>query len=313
MGQFLTKRLLSMVLALWGITIIAFFLVRVMPVDPIEAYFQANQLPVTEEAMEQVREEHGLNQPMFTQYVQWLSGAIQFNFGTSFMTNNAVSEELFSRFSVTMQLAVVAFLFILLLCVPIGIISAVKRDSWFDRMTRLTIFSIASMPSFWLAFVLVYTVALKLDLLPLMGWGTVDTMILPALTLALGVVPYYVRMIRTSMIEQMDQPFVTFARARGVPEHIIIRRHIFKGTLTPLITSLAMTIGVLLGGAAIVEIVFTIPGMGRFIVEAIIARDYYVLQAFIFIIGFFYIVINFMADLVCAWIDPRIRIKEDAS
>lgn len=112
-------------------------------------------------------------------------------------------------------------------------------------------------------------------------------MILPALTLAMGVIPYYIRLIRTNMIEQLEQPFVVFARARGIPEHVIVRRHIFKGTLIPLITSLAMTVGVLLGGSAIIEIVFTIPGVGRFIVEAITARDYYVLQAFIFVIGFF--------------------------
>jgi len=313
MGQFLTKRLLSMVLALWGVTIIAFFLVRIMPGDPIEAYFQANHIPVTEEVIQQLREEQGLNESLLTQYVNWLGNAVQLDFGESFMTNNPVIEELVMRFGVTIQLALVSFVVILIICIPIGILSAVKRDSWFDRLTRLTVFSVASMPSFWLAFVLVYTMALKLDLLPLMGWGTVDMMILPALTLALGVVPYYVRMIRTSMIEQMEQPFVTFARARGIPEHIIVRRHIFKGTLTPLITSLAMTLGVLLGGAAIIEMVFTIPGLGRFIVEAITARDYYVLQAFIFVISFFYIVINFMADLVCAWIDPRIRLKEDAS
>ena len=134
-------------------------------------------------------------------------------------------------------------------------------------------------------------------------------MILPALTLAMGVVPYYIRLIRTNMIEQLEQPFVVFARARGIPEYVIIRRHIFKGTLIPLITSLAMTVGMLLGGSAIIEIVFTIPGVGRFIVEAITARDYYVLQAFIFVIGFFYILVNFLADMLCAWIDPRARLK----
>ncbi|MEK5040473.1 ABC transporter permease [Sporosarcina sp. FSL K6-3457] len=311
MGQYVIKRLFSMLLALWGITIIAFFLVRIMPVDPIEAYYNANNIPVTEETLELLREQHGFHEPLLTQYLHWLGGALQFDFGMSFLTSNPVSEDLLNRFLVTVQLAAVAFLLIIIICVPLGIVSAVKKDSLFDNITRITIFSVASMPSFWLAFVLVYTIALKLDLLPLMGWGSLDTMILPALTLAMGVIPYYIRLIRTNMIEQLEQPFVVFARARGIPEHVIVRRHIFKGTLIPLITSLAMTVGVLLGGSAIIEIVFTIPGVGRFIVEAITARDYYVLQAFIFVIGFFYIVVNFLADMLCAWIDPRARLKEE--
>ncbi|MER2190398.1 MAG: ABC transporter permease [Solibacillus sp.] len=313
MGQYILKRLLSMLIALWGITLIAFFLVRIMPVDPVEAYFSANNIPVTEESLALLREERGLNKPIMTQYVSWLGSAMQLDFGTSFLTSNPVMEDLFSRFAVTMQLAAVAFLLIIVVCVPVGILSAMKKDSLFDKGTRLTIFSVASMPSFWLAFVLVYTVALKLDLVPLMGWGTVDTMILPAVVLAIGVIPFYVRLIRTNMIEQLGQPFVTFARARGIPEHVIVRRHIFKGTLVPLITSLAMTAGVLIGGSAIVEIIFTIPGMGRFIVEAITARDYFVLQAFILFVGLFYLIINFIADLLCAWIDPRARLKEDVS
>lgn len=313
MANYLMKRFLSMALAMIGLTLIAFFLMRIMPGDPIEAYYQANHIPVTEEMLEQARQEQGLDKPLFTQYITWLGGVMTFDFGTSFMNGKSVSEELLAYFTVTIQLALVAFLFILIICIPIGILSAIKRNSVFDHVTRLTIFSVASMPSFWLGFVLIYVIAFKLDLLPLMGWGTPQTIILPALTLALGNIPFYIRMIRTSMIEQMKQPFVTFARARGISESVIIRKHIFKATLTPFVTSLAMTFGILIGGAAIVEMIFSIPGMGRYIVGAITARDYYVMQGFIMMIGFFFILVNFLADVLCALIDPRIRLKENLS
>ncbi|QCR31272.1 nickel ABC transporter permease [Lysinibacillus sp. SGAir0095] len=313
MAQYFIKRFFSMTIAMVGLTLIAFFLMRIMPGDPIESYYLANNIPVTEEILEQARVEQGLDQPLLTQYVTWLGGVLKFDFGISFMNGKAVSEELLTYFSVTIQLALVAFLFILMICIPIGVLSAVKRHSIFDNLTRITIFFVASMPSFWLGFVLIYIFAFKFNLFPLMGWGTADAIILPALTLALANVPFYVRMIRTNMIEQMDKPFVAFARARGIIESVIIRKHIFKATLTPFITSLAMTLGVLIGGAAIVEIIFSIPGMGRFIVDAITARDYNVMQGFILMIGFFYIIVNFLADIICALIDPRIRLKEKVS
>ncbi|MFJ7971109.1 nickel ABC transporter permease [Psychrobacillus sp. NPDC096389] len=313
MTKFFIKRFFSMAIAMVGLTLIAFFLMRIMPGDPIEAYYMANHIPVTEEILEQAREEQGLDKPLYIQYVTWLTGVLKFDFGTSFMNGNAVSEELLSYFSVTIQLALVAFLFILIICIPFGVLSAVKRYSIADNLTRLSIFFVASMPSFWLGFVLIYVISFKLNLLPLMGWGTPDAIILPALTLALANVPFYIRMIRTNMIEQMDKPFVTFARAQGISESVIIRKHIFKATLTPFVTSLAMTLGILIGGAAIVEIIFSIPGMGRFIVSAITARDYHVMQGFIMMIGFFYIVVNFFADIICALIDPRIRLKEEVA
>lgn len=310
MSNYILNRIVSMVIGLIGLTLIAFFLIRIMPGDPIEAYYQANNIPVTDEILEQSRVDAGLDKPLLTQYITWLEGVPKFNFGTSFMTGNAVSEELWSHFSVTMQLALVSFLMILIVSIPLGVLSAVKRHTLLDKLMNVFIFSLASMPSFWLGFVLVYTISLKLDLLPLMGWGTPGTIILPAFTLALASIPYYTRMIRLNMIEQMGQPFVTFARARGISESVIIRRHIFKGTLTPFITSLAMTLGVLIGGAAVVEIIFSIPGMGNFIVKAITARDYFVIQGFIMLIGTFYILINFLADLFCALIDPRVQLKE---
>jgi ABC-type dipeptide/oligopeptide/nickel transport system permease component len=142
-----------------------------------------------------------------------------------------------------------------------------------------------------------------------MGWGTWQHIILPSLTLALGISPYYIRLIRTSIVEQMQQPHVLYARARGLKESVIIRNYLLKGTLPSLLTSLAMTCGGLIGGAAIVEIVFTIPGIGRYILVAMETREYAALQGFILLIGFFYIVINFAADIVCAMIDPRIRLE----
>ncbi|WP_078429373.1 nickel ABC transporter permease [Alkalihalobacterium alkalinitrilicum] len=309
MQRFLVSRILSMILALWGVSLVAFFLIRVIPVDPVEAYFAINQLPVSEESMDAIREEQGFNQPLLSQYANWMWQVFQLDFGKSFVSKQDVANELISRFWITLGIAFTALLFVVFISVPIGVLSAVKQYSLFDRLARTSIFTIASMPNFWLAFILIYVVALKWGVLPLMGWGTWQHMILPSLTLALGISPFYIRLIRTSMIEQMQQPYVLYARARGLKESVIVLHHLLRGTLPPLLTSLAMTFGGLLGGAVIIEIVFTIPGIGRYILDSMSARDYVVLQGFILLIGVFYIFINFLADIVCALIDPRIRLK----
>ncbi|CAM4174579.1 ABC transporter permease [Paenibacillus alkaliterrae] len=309
MSRFLARRIGSMVLALWGVSLLAFFLIRVIPVDPVEAYFAINQLPASKEAMDAIREEQGLNKPLLSQYANWIWHVLQFDFGKSFGSKSDVANDLIKKLWVTLRISAAALFFVVCISVSIGVLSAVKHSSLFDRLTRTTIFMIASMPSFWLAFILIYVVGLKWGILPLMGWGTWQHMILPSLTLALGLCPYYIRLIRTSIVEQMQQPHVLYARARGLKESVIIRNYLLKGTLPPLLTSLAMSCGILLGGAAVVEVVFTIPGVGRYILVAMEARDYVVLQGFILLIGFFYIVINFAADIVCAMIDPRIRLK----
>jgi ABC-type dipeptide/oligopeptide/nickel transport system permease component len=309
MVRFLAKRIGSMILALWGVSLLAFFLIRVIPVDPVEAYFAINQLPASKEAMDAIREEQGFNKPLLSQYANWIWHVLQLDLGKSFVSKSDVASALMDKFWITLWIAAAALFFVVCISVSIGVLSAVNRSSLFDRFTRTSIFMIASMPSFWLAFILIYIVALKWGILPLMGWGTWQHMILPSLTLALGISPYYIRLIRASIVEQMQQPHVLYARARGLKESVIIRNYLLKGTLPPLLTSLAMTCGGLLGGAAIVEIVFTIPGVGRYILVAMETRDYVVLQGFILLIGFFYIAINFAADIVCAMIDPRIRLK----
>jgi len=309
MGRFLIKRIGSMVFALWGVSLLAFLFVRIMPVDPVEAYFAINGLPVSEAAIEAIREEQGFTKPLLSQYGIWLRQAVQLDFGQTFGSKADVASGLLDKFRVTLVISAAAMCFILLISVSVGVLSGVKPSSLFDRITRTSIFVIASMPSFWLAFVIVYAVALKWGILPLMGWGTWQHVILPSITLALGYCPYYIRLIRASIVEQLQQPYVLYARVRGLKESVILRKYLLKGALPSLITSLAMTCGGLLGGAAIIEIVFTIPGIGRYILVALEAREYAVLQGFILVIGFFYITINFAADLVCAIIDPRIRLQ----
>ncbi|MCI3920917.1 ABC transporter permease [Paenibacillus sp. TRM 82003] len=309
MAGFVVRRIGSMALALWGVSLLAFFLIRVIPVDPVEAYFAINQLPTSQEVIEAIREEQGFNQPLVLQYAYWIGNVLQLDFGESFGSKSDVASDLVSKFWVTLRIASGALILVLCISVSIGVYSAVKRSSLFDRLTRTAIFMIASMPSFWLAFMLVYLVALKWGILPLMGWGTWQHAILPSVTLALGLCPYYIRLIRTSIVEQMQQPYVLYARARGLKESVIIRSYLLRGTLPSLLTSLAMSFGGLLGGAAIVEIVFTIPGVGRYILWAMETREYVVLQGFILVIGLCYIVVNFAADLLCALIDPRVRLQ----
>lgn len=313
MGQFLAKRLSSMLLAFFGMTVIAFGIIRIIPVDPVEAYFIMNQMPISEEALETMREEEGYNRPLLVQYSAWLLDAVTLDFGKSFVSKKPVTEELLPRFHVTLILAACAFITIVTVSFTVGIWSATKRGGFIDWLSRSFIYTLASMPSFWLAFIFVYIVALKWGLLPLMGWGSVAHVILPAGTLALGFIPYYIRLIRSSMLEELNKPHVVFARARGVKESVIIRRHVVKGIIPQLVTSLAITCGGLLGGAAIIEIVFTISGVGRYIVESMLARDYFVIQGFIVLIGGLYIIFNFVADMLCAMVDPRVRVKGDGA
>lgn len=309
MITFLARRIGSMLVVIMGITVVAFLLIRLIPVDPAEAYLNLSKVPITQAALDAARMELGLDRPLFEQYAQWISHAVRFDFGTSFISKKPVLTELEERFGVTAQLGLVSLVLILLLSVPAGIWSAVRKNGWFDRITRISIFAIASMPSFWLAFILVYWLGFKWGLLPLMGRGTLAHMVLPSLTLALIYSTYYIQLIRTSMLEHMEQPHVWYARSRGVRESLIIIRHVGKSTLLPIVTSLGITMGHLLGGTVIVENVFAIPGIGRYLIESMMNRDYAVVQCFVLVIGVFFVVINFLSDIVCAIVDPRIREK----
>ncbi len=313
MFDYVIKRLLSLIPVLVGISMITFLMLRLTPGDPAEAYLRLSQIPPTEAAVAAVREELGLDRPLVVQYGDWLVKALTLDFGKSYATHRPVWDEMMFLLPATVQLAGVSLVITLALSLPMGIFSALYKDGWFDNFCRFIAFTSAAMPNFWLGFMLMYFFALKLDLLPTLGRGSWAHFILPALTLSFSYIATYIRLLRTSMLENLEQPFVLYARARGLQERLVIGRHVLKNAMLPLVTALGMSIGHLLSGSVIVESVFSWPGIGRFCVSAILNRDYPVVQCFVLLMAGVFVISNLLVDIAYAWLDPRIRLKGESS
>jgi ABC-type dipeptide/oligopeptide/nickel transport system permease component len=239
--------------------------------------------------------------------------AVQLDFGKSFATQKNVWEEVLYLLPATAQLAGVSLLFTLAASLPMGVFSALKKDGIFDQICRMVAFVSAATPNFWLGFLLMYFFALKLDILPVLGRGSWAHYILPAITLSFGYIATFIRLLRTNMLENLNQPFVLYARACGLKEKWVIGRHVLKNALLPVVTALGMCVGRLLAGSVIVESVLAWPGVGRFCISAILNRDYPVVQCLILLSATVFVIANLLVDVAYAWIDPRIRWKGDTT
>ncbi|MEW5954439.1 MAG: nickel/cobalt ABC transporter permease [Bacillota bacterium] len=311
MGKYIINRIISLIPVLLGISLLTFILIQLVPVDPAEVYLRLSQIPPTDEAVAITRAELGLDKPLYIQYFDWLRKVVQLDFGTSFVTKKPAMEVLLYYFPATLKLTAVSLVIVLLISIPLGVFSALYKDTVFDQVCRLFTFIGASMPSFWLGFVLIYLLSLKLDLFPVYGRGTLAHLVLPALTLALGSAAVYTRLLRTSMLENLKQYFVLYARARGLKERLIVVRHILKNALIPVVIAFGMTLGHMLAGSVIVENVFAWPGVGRHIVSAIFNRDYPVIQAYVLFMAVIFVLLNLMVDIICGLLDPKIRLGWD--
>jgi len=311
MGRFVARRIISLVPVLLGISLLTFVLIHLVPVDPAEVYLRLSQIPPTDEAVAVIRAEMGLNKPLHQQYFDWLWKVVHLDFGKSFVTKKPVMAELLYYFPATLNLAAASLLIVLLISIPVGVFSALYKDTAFDQICRILAFIGASMPSFWLSFVLIYILSLELNLLPAFGRGTLAHLVLPATTLALGAAAVYTRLLRTSMLENLNQNFVLYARARGLKEKLIVARHVLKNALIPVVIAFGMTLGHMLAGSVIVENVFAWPGVGRYIVSSIFNRDYPVIQAYALFMAVVFVLLNLFADIICATLDPRIRLGGD--
>ena len=311
MGRFVARRIISLVPVLLGISLLTFVLIHLVPVDPAEVYLRLSQIPPTDEAVAVIRAEMGLNKPLHQQYFDWLWKVVHLDFGKSFVTKKPVMAELLYYFPATLNLAAASLLIVLLISIPVGVFSALYKDTAFDQICRILAFIGASMPSFWLGFVLIYILSLELNLLPAFGRGTLAHLVLPATTLALGAAAVYTRLLRTSMLENLNQNFVLYARARGLKEKLIVVRHVLKNALIPVVIAFGMTLGHMLAGSVIVENVFAWPGVGRYIVSSIFNRDYPVIQAYALFMAVVFVLLNLFADIICATLDPRIRLGGD--
>lgn len=290
-----------------GITFLSFLLVYHSPGDPATVALKKSGMRVSEEALELKREELGLNDPFLVQYGRWFNSFFHGNLGDSYKTGKPVAEELYKTIPATLLLTVTALALTMLLSFPIGVLCAKYQDGWFDNAVRFATYLLASIPSFFLALMLMYGLSMKLKLLPVIGSVSVKGIIMPSLVLALTLSAWYIRQIRGIVLGELEKEYVIGLKSRGVAKNRILFCHVLKNCMLPIITLLGMSFGTLLGGSAIVETIFSWPGVGRLAVTSIGARDYPVIQAYVVWMALIYLLINTAVELLCQLLDPRVR------
>lgn len=310
MGTYILKRIMSIIPVFLLAALLTTGMIHLSPVDPAEAYLTAAHIEQTDEILAQKRHEFGLDQPFFMQYVNTIMKICQLDFGISYVTNKPVWDEVVRRIPATLQLALGSLFIAVLVSVPLGFLSGVKKNGLIDHFSRILSFFGASIPSFWLGYILIFFFSVKLDLFPVEGFGTWQHLVLPSLTLALPLIAMYTRLLRTSILENLQEPYVLFARTRGIKEKTIMAKHVLRIAISPMITGLGMNLGKLLTGTIIVETVFSWPGFGRYFIEAIFNRDIPIIQCYVLIAASLFIFSNLMVDLIQMLIDPRISRKE---
>ncbi|WP_239480264.1 nickel ABC transporter permease [Megamonas hypermegale] len=302
------NRLIQMVITLIGVSFLTFCLTYLSPGDPAAMVLEASDTIVSQEVLEQTREEMGLNKPFLVQYGNWVWGVLHGDMGMSYSGKKPVVDKLMEGFAGTVLLAITTVILILLISIPLGIFSAVHRNKIPDFIVRVFSFIGVSMPSFWVGLILLYIFGLKLGLFPIATASiSLNGIVLPALTLAIYQSAKYTRQVRTVILDELNQDYVIGARARGLSESAILWKHILPNAILPLITLLGMSIGWLLGGIAVIETVFAWPGLGRMAVYAITMRDYPLIEGFVLWIAIVYTVINFLVDLSYTYLDPRLK------
>lgn len=309
MFKYILKRLISLIPILIGISFISFALIYFTGGDAVAVRYEAIGGVLSPELINQKREELGLNRPFIIQYLSWLLGVIQGDMGISYVSGKPVFGYIFSKLPNTLLLSISSLLTTLIISLPLGILSAVKKNSVFDNIIKGLSFVGNSLPNFFVALVLSYIFALQLKLLPVISQGTsIKSLILPTLTLALAMSAKYIRQIRALIVSELSKPYVTGARARGIKENTIIFFNVLRLTSLTLITLMSLSFGSLLGGSSIVESIFMWDGIGKLAIESINLRDYPVILAYVLWMAFIYVFINLMSDISYYFLDPRLRI-----
>ncbi|MGZ8832672.1 MAG: nickel ABC transporter permease [Thermoanaerobaculia bacterium] len=307
MTHYIIRRLLQMIPITLGILTLVFSLIHLIPGDPAAAIAGEGARP---EDIIQVRKALGLDLPLWKQYVTYISNVARGDLGRSFRTNEKVSTEILARYPATIELAMGAMFVALLVAFPLGIISAIYRNSWIDNVARFFALIGVSMPSFWFGPLLIIAFAINLHWFPVSGREEgLKSLVLPSVTMGLALAAILTRMIRVSLAEELNQLYVTTAIAKGVTRARAIFRHALKNALIPVITVLALQFGSLLTGAIITEQIFSWPGLGRLLIQSINTRDYPQVQASILVIAITYIMVNFISDLLYGVVDPRIKLE----
>jgi len=307
MRQFIIKRLVSLLLVLLGVTFLTFLVTDLAPSDGAEMYYLSRGITPSEAALEEKREEMGLNQPVIVRYFDWLKNALHGDLGMSFHDGEPVMRQLTRKLPNTLKLAFGSLALVIVISLPLGVLSALYHHRWPDYLIRFLTFGGISMPNFWLGLLLTYVFAVKLGWLNVISDNSFKGMILPMMTLVIPLASAYIRQIRTAVLEEMHQSYVIGARARGMNDKEILLEYILPHCIAPIITLLGMSIGHLLGGTAIVETIFSYQGIGSMVVDAIRVRDYPVIQGYVIWMAVIYVLVNLLADIFCYWQNPRTR------
>jgi peptide/nickel transport system permease protein len=315
--KYLLKRFLLMLPTLFGVALVTFLLIRVIPGDVVELRYSGDRGSVSQEILDRERARIGLDKPVWQQFLTWILGVVRLDFGTSMWTGAPIIEEIKLRFMLSLQLAIMATIVAVLLAIPLGVLSALKQDTWIDYAVRL--FSIAglAMPSFWLGIVLILLMLVVFKWLPPMVYTPFWTnpiqnlaqLIWPALAVGYRYSAVATRMTRSAMLEVLREDYIRTARAKGLVQKLILSRHALKNAMLPVLTVVALEFAFLIGGLVVTEQVFNLNGIGLLFVQAVAHRDYTLLQALVMLVAGSFIVVNFLMDIAYAWLDPRIRYR----
>ena len=317
MTAYIVRRLILALFVLVMVTLVVFFAMRLLPGDPLVIYIgQSQQLAsLSDEGLAQLRHEFGLDKPVLVQYGNWMSGLLRGDFGKSIVYQQPVGNLLLKRYPVTLHLGSLAFVVSTLLGILAGLLAAVRRGKWGDRIVTPLTYVGVTIPIFWLGIMMIYLFGLKLGWLPMIGytspfsdfWMSTKQAIMPVICLSVGAMAATARQTRSSMLEVIRQDYIRTAWSKGLRERVIILKHAMKNSLIPVITVLGLHLGFIIGGSVIVETVFSIPGIGNLMVNSIFAQDYAVVQSCTLIFAVVIVFANLIVDISYGWLDPRIQ------
>jgi len=302
---FIARRAISSAFMILLVSLVVFSLAHLSG-DPVRVMLGAE---TTAEQIAELRHALGLDRPLPVQYLNFLSRAIRGNIGRSLYYRQDALSLVLERMPATIELGTVSMLFALLVAIPTGILSALRPHSWIDFVSRLTSIIGQAFPAYWVGIMLIIFFAVRIHWFPVGGRGTLAHVVLPAVTLGLWPMARISHVLRASMIEVLRQDYVRTARGKGLPEHAVIVRHVLRNALIPVVTVIGLTFGTILGGTVVTEFVFTWPGLGRLVLEAITNRDFPLIQAIVLVTSTIFVLINFLVDVMTVWLDPRIRMR----
>ncbi|MDQ3810451.1 MAG: ABC transporter permease [Chloroflexota bacterium] len=308
------KRLALLVPIVFGVSVVVFLVMRMLPGDVASAMLGSNA-SASPELLAQMRAQLGLDRPLHVQYVDWVWKAVRGDLGASMLSSSPVAPEILRRLPVTVELALFSILTAVIVGIPLGVVAAMQQNGVADTITRVASLVWLSVPGFWMATVLVLGASMYVPTWPTLGYidfpsnpvGNLQTMLLPTISLSAYVVGGTLRMTRSAMLEVLRLDYITAARARGGPERVVVFKHALKNALIPVVTLLGLYLGSLIGGAVLIETIFTLPGLGKMLIDAIQGRDYTLVQGTVLFLASSVVLVNLMVDMLYGAIDPRVR------